>query len=295
MINFITTPMIPGLIITGFFFGLLSGLFGMGGLFLTPLLRIFFNVPYHICVGTSLTAILPTSLYGSYQHYMRKHVNLPSGLVILGGTFPGIWIGVKFLTFLKTGNAVAVNGVSISLIDIVLNSFYILLLVSSAVIMISEYVKCKNENKALTDLGKYNLCITSRRGSRNGHEHRINFLPLLGTGFLVGILQGLLGVGGGFLLIPVLIRFYRIPAPVVIGTTLFIVSIASIFGSASHIFEGNVDLRLAGLLLLGSLPGSFIGTGLTHKFRGQKIRLYTIILLFVATGLMTWKFISQLF
>ncbi|MFH1613277.1 MAG: sulfite exporter TauE/SafE family protein, partial [bacterium] len=117
---------------------------------------------------------------------------------------------------------------------------------------------------------------------------------LLLCGFCIGILQGLMGVGGGFILVPILIYIFHIPAAIVIGTSLFIICPSSAFGSISHILKGNVNFILVLLILSGSILGSFIGSQLTEKIRGKKIRFYFIFIILVGIIMVLIKMLSQL-
>lgn len=262
-----------GIILLGLLVGFLSGLFGAGGGFLiTPALRIIFGIPYNIAVGSSLTAITFSSLYGMYKHHEQSHVNPTLGLIILGGVFPGVEIGARILVRLKN------SGV----IDITLNLCYVILLITAAVIMFMEYRKWTKNGKCPQDLSCYKTGFYFFKKKPHKNKHQLNIMALMLYGFGTGILVGLLGVGGGFILIPALVNFFSLPAVIVIGTSLLIVCLSSAFGAAIHILKGNVNIILVLLLLSGSIIGSYFGTSLTEKFRGRKIRKYFIFIILLA-------------
>jgi uncharacterized membrane protein YfcA len=260
---------IVGIIFAGLLIGFLSGALGVGGGFLmTPILRIIFGIPYNLAVGSGLIAITFTSLYGAFRHYKLQHTNIKLGIITLIGMFPGVEIGARILNELKSNSTT---------MDIVLNLCYLILLSLAGFIMLIEYLKWLKENKAPVDLCNYKINYYFFSKEKDLNSINIFFLSL--CGFFIGILQGLLGVGGGFILIPILVYTFHIPAAIVVGTSLFIISPSSAFGGISHIFKGNVNFILVLLILSGSLIGSFVGSQLTEKIRGKKIRLYFIFVI----------------
>lgn len=276
---------ITGIILTGLIIGFLSGLLGVGGGFLiTPALRIIFNIPYNFAVGSGLTAITFTSLYGAFRHYKLQHINIKLGIIMLIGMFPGIEIGAEILNKLKISHSILINGREILLMDIVLNLSYLILLSLAAFIMLIEYIKWCREKKAPIDLKTHKINFNST-----------NIVLLLLCGFCIGILQGLMGVGGGFIMIPLLVYIFHIPAAIAVGTSLLIICPSSAFGSISHIFKGNVNFILVSLILSGSIIGSFIGSRLTEKIRGKKIRFYFIFIIAAGIIMVLIKMLSQIY
>src|SRR3989339_721299 len=180
------------LVAAGLIIGLLSGIFGVGGGFLlTPALKIFFDVPYNVSVGSSLAVITIISLVGVLRHHKMSHINIKLGLIVLSGIIPGVEIGAHLLVRLKQSG----------MMDNILNVSFLLVFILAFVIMLIEYLKWTNGEKESVDLEKYTI---------NYHwfdkkENSLNIFALVLTGFIIGIMQGLLGVGGGFVMLPVLI------------------------------------------------------------------------------------------
>ncbi|OGS18048.1 MAG: hypothetical protein A3J83_06805 [Elusimicrobia bacterium RIFOXYA2_FULL_40_6] len=268
-----------GIVITGLVIGFLSGLFGVGGGFLmTPILRLIFLIPYNIAVGSDLAAIAITSFVGVLRHYKQSHVNFKIGLILLVGILPGVEIGAKILVWLKDSGS----------IDVVLNFSFLTVFIIALVIMVIELIKWIKENKTSCDLSSYKIgfhCFKKKQDVDNS----INVILLIFTGLIIGILQGMLGVGGGFLLIPVLVNFFCLPARVVIGTCLFVICPSSAYGALTHIIKGNVNFILVVLILSGSIIGTTIGSTFTSKLKGKKIRFYFIFLIIIAIIMMLIK------
>jgi len=274
--------MAAGIIITGLVVGFLSGLFGVGGGFLlVPVLNIFFGLPYNTVIGSSLASISIISLFGIARHHKQSHINFRLGLLLLVGTLPGVEAGARILVRIKNSG----------IMDTALNICFLVMFVAALVIMLFEYLKWVKGEKSSCDLDSYKLgfhCFEKNPGLDNS----INIFFLLACGFFIGVLQGLLGVGGGFLLIPVLVNFFCLPARLVIGTSLFVISPSSALGAVSHYFKGNIDFMLVALILAGSVIGTTFGSAFTAKLKGKKIRLYFICLIALAALLMGIKIIS---
>jgi uncharacterized membrane protein YfcA len=269
-----------GIILLGLLIGFLSGLFGVGGGFLmTPALKIIFNIPYNIAIGSDLAAITFTSMYGMYKHYKLSHINISLGLIILAAMLPGVEIGARILVLLHTSGSIMINGKEIANLDIVLNYCYITVLITAGVIMLLEYYKWKEGTKTSYNLASYKTGYYFFKKHSKPGIHQVNIPGLLFCGLLIGTLNGMLGVGGGFIIVPLLVNFFAIPAVVVIGTSLFIICPASAFGTLTHFLKGNVNFWLVLLILSGSLIGSYIGTSLTDKLRGKKIRKYFVYII----------------
>lgn len=269
-----------GIVLLGLVIGFLSGLFGVGGGFLmTPALKIIFGIPYNIAIGSDIAAITFTSMYGMYKHYKLSHINFTLGFIILGSMIPGVEVGARILGILKNGSTMLINGKQIPSIDIILNFCYVAVLIIAGVIMLLEYYKWKAGRKVSVNLSSYKTGYYFFIKKGIPDLHQINIIGLILCGFVIGILKGLLGVGGGFIIVPILVNFFAIPAVIVIGTSLFIICPSSAYGAVTHLFKGNVDFMLVLLILAGSLIGSYFGTSMTEKLRGKKIRKYFVYII----------------
>lgn len=308
-----------GIIILGLLIGFLSGLLGTGGGFLlVPFLRAIFGIPYNIAIGSSLFQMVFASTSGTIKHFKANHVNIRLGLLLFCGSVPGAEFGARLLQLFKRSGTITVYGYTVSAMDFSINIMYLMLLSAVSIIMFREAKQWQSETGGQPkDLNKYKIkfflkpackieshqqeslattspatsTVVRHEGQRwikyensfSGHsELSVNMILIALTGFVVGLLSGLLGVGGGFILIPILICTFKIPAVIAVGTSLFQIIFTSLYGAVTHSLKGNVSFILVGLLVCGAIPGSLIGSTLTEKIRGRKIRLCFAIIILIA-------------
>jgi uncharacterized protein len=255
--------------------GFLTGMLGIGGGFLlVPLLNVL-GVPYNIAVGTSLVQIAVSALTGTIIHFRQRYIHFTIGLLLLTGSIIGSEAGARLLDILKNLRA----------FDIVMNSLFLGLLGIVSVFMYKNARSINGNNKKdpvkPIDLHCFSIkvrffplkkTVVITDGCSCVNEINIFYLVL--AGFLTGALSGLLGVGGGFILAPIMIGVFKIPAVMTVGTGLFQMIFTSLYGAGTHFVKGNVDLKLAIVLVVGGAAGSFLGARLTKKIRGKKIRLF---------------------
>jgi hypothetical protein len=247
--------------------GVLSGLFGVGGGFLLTPLLIFIGVPPAVAVGTQANQIVASSVAGVMAHWRRGNVDLKMGTVLLIGGFFGSAIGVALFAALR----------SLGQIDLAIKLCYVVFLGIIGTLMMNESVRS---------------ILRSRRPSarRKLHQHTwFHGLPLkmrfrrsklyisallpLGIGFLVGILAAVMGVGGGFIMVPAMIYLLGMPTVVVVGTSLFqIIFVTANVTFLQAISTQTVDVTLALLLLIGGVIGAPLGTRLGTKLKGEQLR-----------------------
>lgn len=249
--------------------GLLSGLFGVGGGFLMTPLLIFIGVPPPIAVGSEAAQIVGASVSGVLAHWRRGNVDVRMGVVLLLGGLVGSTLGVQLFTFLR----------SVGQVDLIISLAYVIILGLIGTLMLIESVKSWRRARATGN---------ARRGKLHQHIW-LHGLPLklrfpksklyisailpFTVGIGVGILAALMGVGGGFILVPAMIYLLGMPTSVVVGTSLFQI----IFVTANVTFlqayqNQTVDLLLAMLLLVGGVIGAQIGARLSQKLRGEQLR-----------------------
>jgi len=283
---------------TGFVIGVLSGLFGVGGGFLlVPLLNIIFNVPYNIAIGSSLLQMVGTSAASSLKHRGYGNIDYKLAGFILMGSIIGVELGARVLMRLKNLGTITINTSTISIMDFWINIIYIILL---SLVGISMFLEGKKAKKRAPRGGIVDTIFSQK--IQNIKIPPIIYLPtskiesisiwtLIFIGFGVGILSGLLGVGGGFIISPALIYLIGIPTSLAIGTGLFQIIFVSGYGALTHFFKGNVDFALVACILVGSLIGSQLGAKIHNKLRGAYIRYYFSLLIFFAAGIILIKFL----
>ena len=248
--------------------GFLSGLFGVGGGFLMTPLLIFFGIPPAVAVSTEANQIVASSVSGVLAHMRRGNVDFKMGGILMAGGVIGSSLGVALFSFLQ----------SIGQIDLVIQLSYLVFLAIIGSLMLTESVR---------------TIIRSRKpGAVRGKLHQHNWLhglPLkirfrrsklyisailpLALGAFVGILAAIMGVGGGFIMVPAMIYLLGMPTSVVVGTSLFqIIFVTANVTLLQSIQTQTVDFLLAGLLLFGAVIGAQFGSRAGALLRGEQLR-----------------------
>jgi len=290
-----------GFIGAGFIIGIFSGLFGVGGGFLlVPLLNAVFNIPYNIAIGSSLLQMVGTSTASTLKHKGYGHIDYKLAGFILIGSIVGVELGARVLMWLKKIGTIIIHGTSINKMDLWINIVYIILL---SLVGISMFLESKKAKKRAPRGGVVNTVFSQK--IKNIKIPPLTSLPvsnieyisicyLIVLGFGVGIFSGLLGIGGAFILNPVLIYLIGVPTSIAIGTSLFQTIFVSGYGGLTHFFKGNVDFTLVACVLVGSLVGSQLGTKIHNRLRGAYIRYYFSLVIFIAIGIVLFKFLFSL-
>jgi uncharacterized membrane protein YfcA len=267
------------IVVLGFVVGLLSGMFGVGGGFLTTPLLIFYGIPPTVAVASATTQITGASVSGAMVHMRRGGVDFKmAGVMIVGGLFGSFFGAAVFRALQSTGQ-----------IDIVIDFLYVLILGWIGVIMLKDslvslgYVGAKQSTEQPP---RHNRWVASLPLRWRFYSSGLYISPMapLALGFLAGTLTVLLGIGGGFILVPAMIYLLGMPARVVVGTSLIMVLTVSAWTTMVHALTTRaVDIVLAGLLLVGGVIGAQYGATLTTRVKPDYMRLgLAIIILLVA-------------
>ena len=272
----------------GFGVGWLSGLFGVGGGFLlTPLLMLI-GIPSAVAVASGANQTLGASVSGLIAQWRRGNVDWRMGLTLFAGGLLGSALGVQIFALLKRWGQV----------DVAVSLFYVVILGIVGALMVRESVTA---------------LLRRRRGTtprRKLHEHTwlhglpfklrfrdsrlyISVIPPLAIGFGIGVLSAIMGVGGGFMLVPAMIYILGMPTAIVIGTSLFQVVFVSANVTLLQAWQvGSVDIVLTMLLLVGGVAGAQFGAAMGTKLRGEETRaLLGLLVLSVAIGL-AWNLLQ---
>jgi uncharacterized membrane protein YfcA len=266
----------PGLILLGLMIGFLTGMFGVGGGFLlTPFLNIFFGIPYPIAVGSGLAQIFVTGATSAWKHWRNRNVDPLLGLIMAGGALGGTEIGVRLLKLLSLGGSCVINGRSLVLEDVLMSSLFLVLMVLVAVHIFRESAGNDAEEVDSTIAGRFQKYRIRpvMEFPRSGITSLSLWIPLF-LSFLVGILTGFMGVGGGFIAFPLLVYVLGVPTVIAVGTSAFQILFSTGYGALRHAGQGHVELLLVGLLLVGSFVGVQFGVYATKFCGGHKIRRY---------------------
>jgi uncharacterized protein len=262
--------------------GFLSGLFGVGGGFLMTPLLIFIGVPPAIAVASQSNQIIAASVSGVLAHWRRGNVDFKMGLVLLAGGLAGSLIGVWLYTVLRR----------IGQIDLVIALCYVVFLGTVGTLMAIESARAiRRLRRAPTARYKLHQHIwvhglPLKMRFRRSRLYISALLPL-GIGFGVGILAALMGVGGGFIIVPAMIYLLGMPTTLVVGTSLFQVIFVAINVSFLQAWQNQtVDVVLAFLLVTGAVVGAEFGTRFGARLRGEYLRaLLALLVLAVGTVL----------
>lgn len=248
--------------------GFLSGLFGVGGGFLMTPLLIFIGIPPAVAVATEANQIVASSISGVLAHWKRGNVDIRMGVMLLVGGVLGSTFGVWLFTFLKT----------LGQVDLVIKLSYVVFLgVIGSLMFIESLNAMRKAKKAVPP-------------KKRGHSAWINALPLkmrfrrsklyissilpVSVGFVVGILSAIMGVGGGFIMVPAMIYLLGMPTAVVVGTSLFqIIFVTANVTVLQAVNNFAVDVVLALLLLLGAVVGAQFGAKAGAKLKGEQLRV----------------------
>lgn len=270
------------IVLLGALTGVLSGLFGVGGGFLTTPLLIFYGVPPTVAAASAATQITGASVSGVLAHSKRAGVDYRMGMVMVAGGVVGSGIGALLFRFFR----------SIGQIDVVINSLYVLLLGSIGALMAREsYMAIRGVAANTQPLRRRHHPLVAALPMRwRFYRSGLYISPLapLLLGVVVGALTMLMGVGGGFILVPAMLYILGMSAGVVVGTSLFNILFVTIATTMMHSLTTQaVDLVLVALLLIGSVAGAQIGSQFAVKARPEVLRLVlAVIVLLIAARML---------
>ncbi|GAA0593915.1 sulfite exporter TauE/SafE family protein [Paenochrobactrum glaciei] len=249
--------------------GFLSGLFGVGGGFLITPLLIFYNIPPAIAVATGANQVIASSVSGALVHFKRRTLDIKLGTLLVIGGLIGSLIGIYVFSWLR----------DLGQLDLIVSILYVFFLGTVGGLMLVESWKTLRRNKS--------GAAPVRKSGHHNWIHRLPFkmrfrasmiyvsiIPVLGIGFFIGLLSSVMGVGGGFIMVPALIYILRVPTNVVVGTSLFQITFVTAFTTVMQATTNqSVDIVLAFLLMVGGVIGAQYGARAGQKLRGEQLRL----------------------
>jgi uncharacterized protein len=266
--------------------GFLSGLFGVGGGFLLTPLLIFMGIPAPVAVASGANQVLGASVSGVVVHWRRGNVDVKMGVMLLIGALTGSWLGVWLFGLLR----------QLGQIDLVISLSYVVLLGSIGCLMLIEGLK------TLFEARKGMPRVQNRGPHRHTWMHGLPFkmrfyrshlyisaiLPV-SVGLVGGILSSIMGVGGGFLMVPLMIYLIGMRTAVVVGTSLFMVIFVTAnvtFLQAQHYH--TVDIVLTLLMLVGGVIGAQIGARVAPRIPADKLRVMLAVIVLAVGAKMLW-------
>ncbi len=260
--------------------GVMSGLFGVGGGFLITPLLFFIGIPPAIAVATGANQVVASSVSGVLAHMKRKTVDFRMGGVLLAGGLVGSGLGVLVFNILQR----------LGQVELVVQLCYVVFLGLIGGMMLQESVRALTRSR--------NPAAGRRRLHQHSWIHRwplkvkfrasglyISVIPPLLVGVAVGVLAAIMGVGGGFIMVPAMIYLLGMPTKVVVGTSLFQITFVTAFTTLMHAVNYNtVDVMLAVLLIVGGVIGAQVGTTLGARLRAEQLRILLALLVLAVCG-----------
>ena len=268
--------------------GVLSGMFGVGGGFLMTPLLFFIGIPPAVAVATEANQIVASSFSGALAHFRRKTVDLQMGLVLLVGGLVGAAAGVQLFAQLK----------AMGQIDLIVRLCYVVFLGTIGSLMFFESVRSirRSHNKAmLKKLHKHHWIhgLPFRMKFRTSGLY-ISAIPPFLVGLAVGVLAAIMGVGGGFIMVPAMIYILGVPTKVVIGTSLFQIVFVTGFTTVLHATTNyTVDIVLAVLLFVGGVVGAQFGTRIGIRLPSEQLRVLLSLLVLGVCGKLAFDLLAQ--
>jgi uncharacterized protein len=270
--------------------GFLSGMFGVGGGFLLTPLLIFMGVPSAVAVGTGSMQILASSVAGGIAQYRRKNVDVKMGLVLVGGGVVGAVIGVSLVRVLR----------QIGQFDLFVSLSYVLFLGAVGGLMLIESVGTIRRARS-------GQPVAARKTGQHSWVHGLPFkmrfnrsklyisaVPPALIGAFVGFMAALMGVGGGFVMVPAMIYLLRVPTSVVIGTSLFqIVFVMAATTLLQSMQNKTVDVVLGMLLIIGGVVGAQLGVIAGTRLKGEQLRFLLAALVLLVCLRIGWELIIR--
>lgn len=268
--------------------GMLSGLFGVGGGFIITPLLFFIGIPPIVAVATGANQVVASSISGVLAHLKRKTVDFRMGGVLFVGGMVGSSAGIWLFNMLSR----------LGQIDLVVQLSYVLFLGVVGALMLQESLRSLNRARKAT--------IPIKR-SQHMWVHRLPFkmkfrtsglyisvLPPLMVGFFVGVLAAVMGVGGGFIMVPAMIYLLGMPTKVVIGTSLFQIIFVTAFTTFMHALTNqSVDMMLALLLILGGVIGAQFGAILAVRLKPEQLRILLALLVLLVCAKLAYDLLVQ--
>ena len=254
--------------------GIMAGMFGVGGGFLVTPLLIFSGVSPAVAVATVTNQITASSFSGFLTHFRRGNVDVKMGLFLLFGGFIGSIIGVQIFTILK----------QMGQIDVFVSIFYVIFLFIVGIFMMAESLSSiiRSAKNSSNDYGKkpskFNKVISSKKlpwvvSFPKSYLKVSVFVPVI-IGIFSGILVSLMGIGGGFVMVPVMLYILKMPNSVVVGTSLFQIIFTTGFITILHAVKTQtVDIVLSSLLMMGGVLGAQLGIVIGSKLKAEKLRI----------------------
>ena len=268
--------------------GILSGMFGVGGGFLMTPLLFFIGIPPAVAVATEANQIVASSFSGVLAHVKRKTVDFKMGGVLLIGGLVGAALGVVVFNYLK----------SLGQVDLLVKLCYVLFLGVVGSLMFAESLRAMRKSKQVAVVKP-----RKKRGLVHALPFKMRFrvsglyisiIPPIVVGVVVGVLAAIMGVGGGFVMVPAMIYLLGMPTKVVVGTSLFQIIFVTAFTTMLHATTNyTVDMVLAVLLLIGGVIGAQFGTIIGAKLKAEQLRILLALMVLLVCAKLAFDLVVE--
>jgi uncharacterized membrane protein YfcA len=269
--------------------GFLSGLFGVGGGFLLTPLLVFYGIPSTVAVGTTLSHVTASSVSGALAQWKKRAIDFRMAGVMMAGGLAGTGAGVWLFALLRRQGQM----------DLIVSLSYVLLLGSVGTLMLKESLASLRAARGgvVTPVKPINrpwiAALPFKMRFRQSRLY-LSVLPPLAIGFAVGMLSAVMGVGGGFVLVPAMIYILRMPTNVVLGTSLVqIVGITAVTTILQASSNYTVDVVLAFFLVIGGVVGAQLGVRAGARLRGEQLRFLLAVLVLVVCLRLAWGLVAH--
>lgn len=282
---------LPGVVALGIVVGLVAGLFGVGGGFLlTPLLNVVFGVPLPVAVGTGLALMVGTSLPALLRHRKEGQGELRFDLLMLAGSLVGVHAGARALDALSRLGTVSVAGLTLPAAALAVQSGYVLVLGGAAAVFWRQGGARSFEPLMFVRRGPLARWRVPPLVELPAVPLRdVSVLPIAYLGLAMGFLAGLLGIGGGVALMPVLIYGYGFPLRQAAGTGVLVLTASAALGTFLHALRGHVHLGLVAALLIGASVSAQLGVLATKRLSVSVLRRLFSAVLIAAASAVVWN------
>ena len=278
----------------GFLVGILGGFFGVGGGFIAGPLMFLGGVPMNFVVGTDLAHMTGKSIVAARRHRVLGQVDIRLGFIMVLGTIVGVEIGAQLVERLENiGRVDQVIGWIYVVIMLVIGSFTMIESLRAVRMVNTDRMSAKDA-MGFSGFSQriYQIKLPPMISLPASGVASISIWSVLFVGLITGVLAGFLGVGGGFIRMPMLVYILGIPTHVAIGTDLFEIIFSAGYGTFTHAIKGNVDILMALVMHTGAAIGAQIGAVSTRFFIGPRIRLLFSILPFIGAILVILRLLG---
>ncbi len=278
-----------GLVLLGLLVGYVAGLFGVGGGFLlTPLLSVVFRVPLEVAVGTGLCQMVGTSVSALLRHRQLGQGEIRFDVLMLAGSLLGVEAGAQVLAALSAAGTVQIGGGEVPLVRLIVQPSYVVLLLAAAAVFWREGRGPYEDLDYVRSAPLARIALPPRTDLPAVPLHGVSATVIAYVGLVLGFTGGLLGIGGGVALMPILIYGFGFPIRQAAGTGIVALCATAVAGTVAHALRGNVHLLLAMVLLVPASVSAQLGALASQRLPARTLRRTFALLLVATVGAIVW-------